>query len=129
WIVGTTPDYIDLYHGALASGRAWSDRMQAVFGATVAGHTGLGIGDRFVGSHGLAEGGPIHGDSVYTVTGVLKPTGTVLDRLVVVNTESIWFVHEGNISDPIRHFTRARFPPPRQRPVSRCPMASAWRWG
>jgi putative ABC transport system permease protein len=100
WIVGSSPDYIDLYQGVFASGRVWSGRMQAVFGATVAARTGLSVGDRFVGSHGLAEGGPVHGDSVYTVTGVLKPTGTVLDRLVVVNTESIWFVHEGNITDP-----------------------------
>ena len=43
--LGTTPDYIDLYHGAFASGRAWNDRMQAVLGATVAARTGLGVGD------------------------------------------------------------------------------------
>ena len=100
WIVGTTPGYIDLYHGELASGREWNGRMQAVLGSTVAAHTKLGLGDRFAGSHGLAEGGPVHGDSVYTVVGVLKPTSTVLDRLVLVNTESVWFVHEGNITDP-----------------------------
>jgi putative ABC transport system permease protein len=100
WIVGTTHDYIDLYHGQLAAGRAWDDRMQAVLGATVAEHTKLGVGDRFVGSHGLAEGGPAHGDSAYSIVGVLKPTGTVLDRVVLVNPESVWFVHEGNITDP-----------------------------
>jgi len=71
-----------------------------VLGSAVAERTKLGLGDRFVGSHGLAEGGPVHGDSVYSIVGVLKPTGTVLDRLVLVNTESIWFVHEGNITDP-----------------------------
>jgi len=100
WIVGTTHDYIDLYHGQLAAGRAWDDRMQAVLGATVTEHTKLGVGDRFVGSHGLAEGGPVHGDSVYAIVGVLKPTGSVLDRVVLVNPESVWFVHEGNITDP-----------------------------
>ena len=100
WIVGTMPDYIDLYHGSFASGQVWNAKMQAVFGATVAARTGLGVGDRFVGSHGLAEGGPVHGDSIYTVVGVLKPTGTVLDRLVLANLESVWFVHEGNITDP-----------------------------
>jgi putative ABC transport system permease protein len=100
WIVGTSPDYIVLYHGSFAEGHGWTDRMQAVLGATVAERTKLGLGSRFVGSHGLAEGGPVHGDSVYTVVGVLKPTGTVLDRLVLVNTESIWFVHEGAITDP-----------------------------
>jgi putative ABC transport system permease protein len=100
WIVGTTPDYIDLYHGEFASGHGWDNRMQAVLGASVAARAALSVGGRFVGSHGLAEGGPIHGDSVYTVVGTLKPTGTVLDRVVLVNPESIWFVHEGNISDP-----------------------------
>jgi putative ABC transport system permease protein len=74
--------------------------MEAVLGSTTAARTGLAVAGRFVGSHGLAEGGPVHGDSIYTVVGVLKPTGTVLDRLVLVNTESVWFVHEGNITDP-----------------------------
>lgn len=100
WIVGTSPDYIELYHGRFASGHGWNERMQAVLGATVAARTGLGVGRRFVGSHGLADGGPIHGDSVYTVVGTLKPTGTALDRVVLVSPESIWFVHEGNITDP-----------------------------
>jgi len=100
WILGTSPEYINLYHGEFAAGHGWNGRMEAVLGSTVAARTRLGLGDRFVGSHGLAEGGPVHGDSVYTVVGVLKPTGTVLDRVVLVNTESIWFVHEGNITDP-----------------------------
>lgn len=100
WVVGTSPDYIDLYHGTFALGKPWNDRMQAVLGATVAARTGLGLGDRFVGSHGLAEGGPVHGDSVYTVVGVLNPTATVLDRVVLVDPQSIWFVHEGNVTDP-----------------------------
>ena len=99
-IVGTSSDYVDLYDGKLATGHMWADKMQAVLGSTVAAHTGLRAGDRFVGSHGLAEGGPVHGELVYTVVGVLKPTGTVLDRLVLVNTESVWFVHEGTLADP-----------------------------
>jgi len=74
--------------------------MQAVLGSAVAARTGLAVGSRFVGSHGLSEGGSVHGDSVYAVVGVLKPTGSVLDRLVLVNTESVWFVHEGNVTDP-----------------------------
>jgi putative ABC transport system permease protein len=98
-IVGTTTDYPDLYGGKLASGRMWGMTMEAVLGATVASRTGLGVGDRFAGSHGLAEGGPVHGDSVYTVVGVFAPTGTVIDRLVLVNLESVWFVHEGPLPD------------------------------
>lgn len=97
-IVGTSPDYVDLYGGHLAAGQMWNDKMQAVIGASVARRTGLGIGSRFVGSHGLTEGGPVHADSVYTVVGVLEPTGSVLDRLVLVNTQSVWFVHEGQLA-------------------------------
>lgn len=99
-IVGTSADYPGLYRGSLASGRMWHAPMEAVLGSTVAERGGIGVGERFVGSHGLSEGGPVHGDSVYTVVGVLKPTGTVLDRLVLVNSESVWFVHEGTITDP-----------------------------
>jgi len=95
-IVGTTPDYVGLYGGVLASGRIWNGPMQAVLGSAVAAHGGLGIGDRFAGSHGLGEGGPAHDDSAYVVVGVLKPTDTVLDRLVLVNSESVWRVHEGH---------------------------------
>src|SRR6266436_6328712 len=35
-IVGTTPDYLDLYGGAFAAGRIWTDKMQAVLGASTA---------------------------------------------------------------------------------------------
>jgi putative ABC transport system permease protein len=98
-IVGTTPDYIALYGGALEEGRAWNQTLEAVIGSDVAKRTRLGVGSRFVGSHGLAEGGAVHGDTVYTIVGVLKPTATVLDRLVLVNTESVWQVHEGKITD------------------------------
>src|SRR5258708_27575508 len=40
WIVGSTPDYIDLYHGTFASGHLWSDTMQAVLRATRAARRG-----------------------------------------------------------------------------------------
>jgi putative ABC transport system permease protein len=76
--------------------------MEAVLGAETAKVAGLGVGGEFVGSHGFAEGGDEHGDFPYTVVGVLKPTGTVLDRLVLANVESVWFVHvhPGKHDDP-----------------------------
>ena len=60
----------------------------------VARVTGLRAGDRFEGTHGLGEGGEVHGDRPYTVVGRLKPCGCVLDRLVLTATESVWAVHE-----------------------------------
>ena len=94
-IVGTIPAYVELYGGELESGRVFGATLEAVLGSSVARTTRLGVGDRFAGSHGLAEGGAEHADA-YVVVGILKPTGTVLDRLVLVSTESVWHVHEGH---------------------------------
>jgi len=93
-IIGTTPDYLSHYAGVMASGAMWQAPMQAVLGAKVARDTGLRVGDSFVGSHGLGGGGHAHGQTPYTVTGVLAPSGSVMDRLILTATESVWRVHE-----------------------------------
>ena len=93
-IIGTTPDYLSHYAGVMASGAMWQAPMQAVLGAKVARDTGLRVGDSFVGSHGLGGGGHAHGQTPYTVTGVLAPSGSVMDRLILTPTESVWRVHE-----------------------------------
>ena len=93
-IIGTTPDYLSHYAGVMASGTVWQAPMQAVLGAKVARDTGLRVGDGFVGSHGLGGGGHAHGQTPYTVTGVLAPSGSVMDRLILTATESVWRVHE-----------------------------------
>ena len=68
--------------------------MEVVLGATVARKLGLRLGDSFVGSHGLGAGGHAHGDSAYTVVGVLAANASVLDRLILTDTASVWKVHE-----------------------------------
>lgn len=93
-IVGTNLDYIARYGGTLAQGAMFNAPMQAVFGAQAATKSGALIGARFAGSHGLARGGEEHKDALYVVTGILKPTGTVLDRLVLTSVDSVWKVHE-----------------------------------
>lgn len=93
-IIGTTPDYLSHYAGVMASGALWQAPMQAVLGAKVARDTGLRVGDSFVGSHGLGGGGHAHGQTPYTVTGVLAPSGSVMDRLILTATESVWRMHE-----------------------------------
>ena len=93
-IVGTSHDYITHYQAQLAQGQLWTQPMQVVLGATAARKLGLLIGNTFVGSHGLAEGGHAHGDSRYTVVGILAPSGSVLDRLILTDTASVWKVHE-----------------------------------
>ncbi len=93
-IVGSTPDYITHYKADFAQGSVWTAPMQAVLGAQVAKQTGLKVGDRFAGSHGLGGGGDSHGQTPYVVSGVLAPGGSVLDRLVLTALESVWQVHE-----------------------------------
>lgn len=93
-IVGTTPDYIHHYDAQLAQGVLWSKPMQAVIGAQVAQQTGLKVGDSFTGTHGLGGGGEEHKLSPYVVSGILASSRTVLDRLVLTATESVWQVHE-----------------------------------
>lgn len=100
-IVGSTPEYLELYQAQFAGGRVWSQPMEAVLGAEVARRSGVGLGQRFAGSHGLGEQGDAHGDRPFTVVGVLAPTGTVLDRLVLTDLRSVWDVHEAHeAADP-----------------------------
>lgn len=93
-IVGTSHAYIQHYDAALAQGQSWTAPMQVVVGATVAKKLGLVLGNTFAGTHGLGGGGHVHGDSTYTVTGILAPSGSVLDRLILTDTASVWKVHE-----------------------------------
>jgi putative ABC transport system permease protein len=93
-IVGTSPAYIEHYEATLAQGQIWNKTMQVVVGATAAHKLGITLGQTFVGSHGLGAGGHAHGDSSYTVVGILAPSGSVLDRLILTDTASVWKVHE-----------------------------------
>ncbi len=93
-IVGSTPAYLDHYQVKLAQGAIWSSPMEAVLGAQVARQTGLKVGDSFTGSHGLGGGGAAHGQTPYVVSGVLAPSGSALDRLVLTSLASVWQVHE-----------------------------------
>jgi len=93
-IVGTSPRYGDIYGARIARGGWWAAPMQAVLGADAARRLGLGVGDVFVGDHGLAPGGETHKNNPYRVVGILAPTGAVIDRLVLTDTASVWKVHE-----------------------------------
>lgn len=95
-IVGTTLDYAALYNAELQTGDWYKHSMEVVMGAVAAQRTGQKIGDVFTGVHGFMEHGHSHDDHPYTVSGVLKPTGTIIDRLILTPLESVWEVHEHN---------------------------------
>ena len=93
-IVGTSHAYLQHYQTTLATGALWGQPMEVVLGATVARKLGATLGVTFAGSHGLGGGGHQHGDNHYTVVGILAPSGSVLDRLILTDTASVWKVHE-----------------------------------
>ena len=70
--------------------------LEAVLGATVAAETGAELGQKFIGSHGFGadeEGEQGHDHAPFETVGILKPTGTVVDRLILTTYESVWDVH------------------------------------
>lgn len=96
-IVGTTPDYVNLYHGQLASGVMFQNNLEVVVGADVAAKTKLKLGDVFAGSHGIVPTGindEVHIATPYQVVGILRKNDTVLDRLILTPMSSVWTVHE-----------------------------------
>ena len=95
-IVGTDASFLGLYGARLASGALFAKEMEAVVGSEVARRHALVVGARIAGSHGLAMAGPAHDEHPYTVSGILAPTATVVDRLVVTSVESVWHVHESH---------------------------------
>ena len=92
-IIGTSNDFFtDKYK--LKSGELFKNNGEAVIGSTVAKITGLKVGDKFSGMHGLTEeGGHVHGDFQYTVVGVLEQTKTPSDTVIYTDIESLWTVH------------------------------------
>ncbi len=92
-IVGAGYGYPELFGARLARGALWRAPLEATLGARVASDSDLEVGSRFVGAHGVAEGGAAHDETPYRVVGVFAPTDSVLDRLILTSVESVWEVH------------------------------------
>lgn len=96
-IVGTNKAYPNIYQGQLEAGSLWQKDFEVTIGSKVASKTGLVIGRQFAGVHGLsAESDDVHESTPYTVTGIFKETGTVLDQLILTNIESVWKIHDSH---------------------------------
>jgi putative ABC transport system permease protein len=102
-IVGTDARLLQFYNAKFADGALWTAPMQVVLGAGAAKQLGKAIGATFAGTHGLSEGGETHDDHLYTVVGVLAPTGAAIDRLALTATESVWRVHDHPEAAPKDH--------------------------
>jgi putative ABC transport system permease protein len=103
-IVGTEAAYPEHYGAALAQGRLWTKTAEVVIGADVAASLGMAVGQRFIGSHGMSadEQAQGHDHAPFIVTGILRPSGSVVDRLILTSIESVWDVH-GIAHDEAEH--------------------------
>lgn len=93
-IVGTTHDILTLYNAEVQEGKKWEKTWETTIGAAVASTLGLKIGDRFQSSHGFASDMDMAHEGDFIVVGILKPSGSVADQLILTNTQTIWAVHE-----------------------------------
>lgn len=94
-IVGTERAYPELYKAELETGNWWAEDLEVTIGAEVARRAGLQVGSHFHSSHGMGGGEDMaHEEHDFIVTGILKPTGTVIDQLILTNVASVWKVHE-----------------------------------
>lgn len=95
-ILGTTQDILGLYEGEIGEGEMWKRNFEVTLGATIARDLGLKIGDQFRSSHGFDDNDDLaHEDAhAFKVVGILKPSGTVLDQLILTTPQSFWLVHD-----------------------------------
>jgi putative ABC transport system permease protein len=92
-IVGTEPAFLDIHGAQVTQGRVFAKTGDVTVGAEAARQTGLTIGRRFAGTHGTGADGHAHDHFAFTVVGILAPTGTVTDRLILTTVDSVWAMH------------------------------------
>ncbi|QIP17275.1 ABC transporter permease [Spirosoma aureum] len=93
-IIGTNKKYIDHFGATIGQGRLFQQDLETVIGPRVAEVAGLKLGDTFAGSHGLDAEGEEHADTKYKVVGILNPSNTVADQLILTPISSVWAIHE-----------------------------------
>ncbi|KPW89281.1 hypothetical protein ALO79_200145 [Pseudomonas syringae pv. castaneae] len=100
-VMGTTEAYFEHYqygrqqHLELADGRAFAtDPFEVVLGAEVAEALHYKLGDKLVLAHGVATISLVkHDDKPFTVVGILKRTGTPVDRTLHISLGGMEAIH------------------------------------
>lgn len=78
-----------------AQGQAFLGIYDVVIGASIARQLGYGVGQKLVIAHGLGRASLQNHDKYpFTVTGVLKPTGTPVDNALYVKLEGLEAIHK-----------------------------------
>lgn len=95
-MVGSDSSYVKHFNGILSEGKLNESNYEVIVGSDVANKLKLKLADKFHSTHGLQEGGEGHDNIEWVVTGILKPTGKAIDRIIVSNIESVWDIHGEN---------------------------------
>jgi len=94
-IVGTDHSILELYDAQISEGKLWSNLLEVTIGHVVANKLKLSLGAKFQSSHGFNDDEDLeHEHGTFVVVGILEPTGSVIDQLILCNTESVWEVHD-----------------------------------
>lgn len=101
-VVGTDENFFNHWRfrgdekPTLDSGKAFDGIFDVVLGSSVASKFKHKVGDRIVLSHGTGSvSGYNHEKTPFTVTGILKPTGTPIDRGVYITLYGMEAMHIG----------------------------------
>ncbi|AWF81218.1 peptide ABC transporter permease [Microbulbifer sp. A4B17] len=103
-VVGTTEGFVNHYHYGkkrpleFSSGQNFVDTFSVILGAKVARELNYQLGDTLKLSHGLVGTHfTEHGENPFIVSGILKPTGTPVDRALYVSLAGLEAVHGADV--------------------------------
>ena len=100
-VVATNTDFFTHYQFRsnekiqLAEGKVFEGYFDVVIGADVARTLNYKVGDRVIVAHGVTSGPAIqeHDDKPFHVVGIMKPTGTAIDRALYISLEGMEAIH------------------------------------
>lgn len=101
-VMGTNQDYFRFYQYGkkqpltFKEGKPFSHLFDVVLGADVANKLSYKLGDKLVIAHGISDKSFTRHDNLpFTVTGILAPTGTPVDKTLHVSLGAIEAIHVG----------------------------------
>jgi putative ABC transport system permease protein len=107
-VIGTSAGYFERFRhsgGAsleFAAGGVFAQEQQAVIGSELADRFDYGLGTDIVLAHGAGSVAfDMHDEAPFRVAGVLAPTGTAVDRMVLVSLEGFDDLHARR--KPVEH--------------------------
>ncbi len=101
-VLGTNTDYFEHFRYGdsellrFSDGEEFAHPLEAVLGSEVAATLGYSLDEEIVLSHGIGNTSFVNHDNLpFTVSGILAPTGTPVDRTIHVSLEGIEAIHLG----------------------------------